>query len=181
MLREGHTGLALVMFSPFAFVFSYFGLFQLLVLGGLITIFTAGLPDFDTRTSFVKHRGWTHTVYFAFIVGGGLALGAIYLAMSSRSLDIFWIEVGLDVGMLHVVTAFVFGGYGVSLHILGDIITKQGIRPFTPILPRDLIEGPEKKYAFGWSHAKNKEANIGLAALGPVLVAGAAYIGYFVL
>ena len=81
---------------------------------------TSTLPDIDQKTALFKHRGWTHTIWFAIIVG------VLYF--------IFILVVGLffpGLPLLALVGLAVVGGFaaglGVCVHIVGDIMTVQGI------------------------------------------------------
>jgi inner membrane protein len=115
----------------------------------------ARLPDYDLQIPFVSHRGPTHTVWFALAVGVVVGfVGAIVAwsqgVVAALGLGIF----GLFVGMLTV-----------AAHILADVLTPTGVRPFAPVR--------ETKYTLDVVTAANTVANYGLLAIGGVLAVGA--------
>lgn len=156
MLRAGHLGLNSLLYAPIAITVALLGSFELAIWGAMIMIVGAHLPDLDTRTSLVKHRGITHTVWFAALIGGICAGISIYMTLPHSLITV-------------MLFSFTMGAYGVIGHILGDIMTPMGIRPYRPVRDR--------KYALGMFKASNTLANsvfmfIGLAALGGALVYG---------
>ena len=80
-------------------------------------LLTYSLPDIDSKISFLKHRGFTHTVWAAGLLSIGVGYGAWYLH-----------PLGIFVG------ASLFLSY--NQHIVEDMLTKGGgfqIRPFWPL------------------------------------------------
>ncbi|MFB6086653.1 MAG: metal-dependent hydrolase [Halodesulfurarchaeum sp.] len=122
MYRTGHYGAALLVYAPVAFLLLSAGLEGLAALGGAIVLGGAMLPDVDQRLPFVSHRGFTHTIWFALIVG--LGLGAVG-----------WIG-GFEFGSVRRVGlaafGFVVGTLTVGSHLFADALTPMGIRPFAP-------------------------------------------------
>ncbi|MDL0123103.1 metal-dependent hydrolase [Halobacterium salinarum] len=158
MHQKGHYGAALAAYAPVVFILTALGYTTLGVLGGAVVVGGAMLPDIDQRLPGVKHRGPTHTVWFALAVGAvagvvGLLLGASRGMLAALGTGLF----GAVVGTLAVVA-----------HILADVLTPTGVRPFAPV--RD------EKYTFDIVTAANPIANYALLVLGAV-VAGVAVAG----
>lgn len=160
MHREGHLGAALLVYAPVTFVLMSLGFTELGVLGSVGAAALAMLPDQDLRVPFVKHRGPTHTVWFALLVG--LVLGAAGAA------------VGHDAGLLAALGLFAFGFVTgvltVGSHLLADALTPMGIRPFAP--------RSDATYTLDLVRAANRPANyllflLGAVAMGVALVLGA--------
>ena len=158
MHQKGHYGAALVAYAPIVFILTALGYTTLGVLGGAVVVGGAMLPDVDKRIPGVKHRGPTHTVWFALAVGtvvgvGGLLLGASRGVLAALGTGLF----GAVVGTLTVVA-----------HILADVLTPTGVRPFAP------VRG--EKYTLDIVTAANLIANYALLVIGAV-VAGVAVAG----
>lgn len=148
MYKEGHTGASLAFYSPLGFVTFLVAGRELAFLGALVAVGLAMLPDVDTRIPFVKHRGSTHTIWFALGTGGVLG--------------VFGATAGSTAGVVGAVGGGLFGlllGTGTVLsHIWADALTPAGVRPFWP------VRGDE--YSYGVARASNPLANYGLLGLG---------------
>lgn len=146
MHRRGHIGAALAVYAPLGFVTTAVAGVEFGALGGVIAAGISMLPDYDQRIPFIKHRGRTHTVHFAVLVGVVLAVGGLV--------------VGLSNGVLGGVAGFVFGfvlGAGTMLsHIGADALTPMGVEPFA--------DG--RQYSLGVVRAANPIANYVLLILG---------------
>jgi inner membrane protein len=157
MHQKGHYGAALVAYAPIVFILTALGYTTLGVLGGAVVVGGAMLPDVDQRIPGLKHRGPTHTVWFALAVGavgvGGLLLGASRGVLAALGTGLF----GAVVGTLTVVA-----------HILADVLTPTGVRPFAP------VRG--EKYTLDVVTAANPIANYALLVIGAV-VSGVAVAG----
>lgn len=159
MYRTGHYGAALIAYAPVGFVVVAWGFEALALIGGLLAVGLATLPDYDQRIPFVEHRGPTHTVWFALLVAtllgviGGLAGRSEGLAAT----------VGLGT------FGFVVGVVAIGSHVAADALTPAGVRPFVPVNSR--------KYTYSVTKAKNPIANYLLLALGAVAAAGAFVLG----
>jgi inner membrane protein len=128
----GHVGISLLLFGPLAEVLLSTGQPLVAVLTGLLVVALAPLPDLDTYTDRLAHRGPTHTVWFALGVGllVGLVAGLGMLLwnqyISSDPLLPAWIPVWFgSVSALAVVG-----------HLLGDLVTPMGLWPFRPVSDR---------------------------------------------
>ncbi|MFB6083694.1 MAG: metal-dependent hydrolase [Halorientalis sp.] len=148
MYRAGHLGVSLLVALPVAVALVLAGRPDLAVLGELCVLSVASLPDVDHELPLVSHRGVTHTVWFALLVGLGFGL-------------VGWVLGGRPATPAPLALALAgvsFGTLGVCAHLLGDVLTPAGITPLWPLSDRtvtlDLVR------------AKNPVANYGLLGLG---------------
>ncbi|WP_256300368.1 metal-dependent hydrolase [Haloarchaeobius salinus] len=158
MYRSGHYGVSLLLYAPVGFALLLAGYPAVALLGGAAMLSLARLPDVDLRVPFVEHRGPTHTLVFALLVGAVLG-GAGYVTAP---------ELGLDPRVAGVVGAVV-GTYGIVAHLVGDVLTPAGIAPFWPVSPRN--------YSLSVTRADSTVANTGLLALGVLVTVVAAVVG----
>lgn len=125
----GHVGISLLLYAPLAAGLLSTGYPLLAALTGILMVGLASLPDLDTRTKRVDHRGPTHTVWFALGVGVVVALVVgVGVVAGSDSL-----------GSLRLPPLWLAGWFGgvstltICGHLLGDLITPMGIWPFRPL------------------------------------------------
>jgi len=97
----------------------------------------SSIPDIDLKYGW-KHRGITHNIGFALIVGVGIAIIFFYTMND----------------VMIALTGFIAGFGGAVSHLLGDIITYQS---FTPLLPFS-----KRKIALKYCRADDKKVNDGL-------------------
>jgi inner membrane protein len=177
MHRTGHIGAALLTYAPVGYALLSADRFVLLIIGGICVLALASLPDIDLRLSCIAHRGPTHTIVFAIIVGlvfgaGGWligdqlgVLGPRFIALgaegSGREID----ALSRVANRLHALderrlTVFgvVVGILGIGSHLIADAVTPMGIRPFWPISSR--------RCSFDLVKAANPRANHLLFILG---------------
>lgn len=168
MLREGHIGITLAIISPIALIISavfpvYMGV---IVLAGALT--GSNLPDIDTSIQIVKHRGFTHTFWF---VGIASVTSSVFIYIIATYVPL---ETVIQYTQAtQIVMSVLFGGsvgLGVITHLLGDVITPTGIKPYHPVTPRDTlpISVSDKKYVYEITKASNKRYNIGFSVLGVI-------------
>jgi inner membrane protein len=158
MYRTGHYGVSLLLYAPVGLALLLAGYPAVCLLGGAAMLALAPLPDYDLRVPFVEHRGPTHTLAFALIVGAVLG-GASYVSAPA---------LGLDPRVAGVAGAFV-GTYGIVAHLVGDVLTPAGIAPFWPVSSRN--------YSLSVTRADSTVANIALLALGVFVTVVAAVVG----
>lgn len=158
MHRPGHYGTSLLVYSPIGFVLVAIGAVEVALIGGVVVVTGAMVPDWDTRVPFIRHRGPTHTVWFALIAG--IVLGGAGGVVGSTA--------GIAGAAVFGAVGFLVGVAIVVGHLLADALTPMGIRPFEPI--RD------DRYTLDLAKAANPIANYALLALG-VVVAVLAFIG----
>lgn len=170
MHRTGHLGVSLLVFAPLGFALVRAGEPLLAYLAGAVMLWFAMLPDYDLRVSFVRHRGPTHTLLFAALVGGAFggvgylldgALGAVGVPAASPSV----VPPEADLALF----GFGVGVATVVAHLLGDVLTPMGVRPFWPVSNR--------RYTLGLVRAANSVANRALFALGVFVAAAALVLG----
>jgi len=162
--RKGHLGVALLVFAPIAFVLLAADRATLAVVTGGAMLWLAMLPDVDHRLPGVPHRGPTHSLLFAALVGGafaavGAALGTVVGDAGS---------VGGVSGVSLPVVGFAIGALTVVAHLLGDALTPAGVNFLWPASTRT--------YTIGLCRADNTVANYGLFVVGIFATGAAAYL-----
>lgn len=160
MYRHGHLGIAMLALAPVAFGLLSAGLPLLAVVVCAVVLQLATLPDVDHRLPFVSHRGPTHSLAFAALVGGLLA-GAAAVAVPAVGAAV---PVALPAGLPPAAFGFLLGFGAVFLHLLGDVITPMGVNFLWPY-PR--------AWSLSWTTADSRPWNAGLFALGVFALAGA--------
>ncbi len=152
MFKKGHLGVSLLVFGPVGYMLATRGLSELAVVAGFAIVWFCMLPDVDHRLPLVEHRGPTHSLLFAALVGGvGWAVGtaAETVVASSLSLSTF----GFTVGALTVVA-----------HLLGDTLTPAGVPYLWPLSSRT--------FSVSLAKANSSVANSGLFGLGLLVTVG---------
>ena len=157
--RNGHIGASLVVYAPFGFLVTALVSIEVGLVGAAGVASMAMVPDLDMRIPFVKHRGITHTVWFALLVGA--AFGVVGLAVGFRR--------GVAEAVLFGGAAFLFGAVTIVSHLLADALTPMGIRPFAPV--RDA------EYTLDLFTAANPIANYALLGMGGVVLVVALVAG----
>jgi inner membrane protein len=115
----------LLLYAPFAFLLAYFGRYYYLAIGVVVLGSMPMVPDIDMKLP-IKHRGITHTVWFASGIGFFFAGSVLGVAYYFQSEIIPWVAE-------FSVFAFFIGNMLVYGHLLGDVITFMGIKPFYPV------------------------------------------------
>jgi len=143
MHAEGHAGITLIIFSILMIPLGW-GDYQIIAIG--LAVGVSSLPDIDLkyRQYGIHHRGVTHSILFAFLVG--LGLGALFYSNDNH--------------LLWFVTGFAGGFGGIMSHLVGDILTYHAFKPLWPI--------KDTKISLGLCPASNKAVNEGLLAAGAV-------------
>lgn len=164
MYRTGHLGVALLVFAPIGYllVAADAPLAALVTAGVMLQL--SMLPDVDNRLPVGSHRGVTHSLLFAAVVGAGFAVaGTALVAVGSGPLVAELL--GLDALSIGVVPfAFAVGFLAVGSHLLGDLLTPAGVTLFWPA---------PTEFSLYVTRADSMVANYGLFLLG-VLAVGAA-------
>ena len=148
MYQLGHYGASLLAYAPLGAAVAFAGYEPVAVLGALVCVSLSTLPDCDHRLPLIEHRGPTHTLLFAVLVGAGVAAAAAVFVGSSSPFT----------GVGVVGFAFVVGTLSIGSHLLADALTPMGIRPFWPLSSR--------RYTVALTRAANPVANYVLFALG---------------
>lgn len=162
MYQLGHYGAALVAYAPLGAVVAFTGQAELAILGALLCVSLSTLPDADHQLPLIAHRGPTHTVLFALLVGTVVGAGT-YLALEAVGFE--------GSGVNDIALTGFFAGVGalsIVSHLLADALTPMGIRPFWPLSSRH--------YTLNVTPAKSRIANYTLFALGVGAVTLAAFV-----
>lgn len=156
MYKNGHYGAALLAYAPLGTVTLLVRFSNAATAGGIATVLLATVPDLDLKIPSVAHRGPTHTVQFAVLVG--VLLAALSLAVAVTS------DMPLITTVGSTVFGFLTGSIAIGSHIAADALTPMGVEPFG-------ADGPH--YSLGWVRAANQLANYALLGLGlSAIVAG---------
>lgn len=173
--KTGHYGTALIAYAPVALFLTATQQYVPLLVGWFLVISLTRVPDWDMWLP-IPHRGPTHTVWFALFVGvltgAGLA-GALYGVG-----DLYAEFLGLQVNPYTLIGAamfgFAMGTLSILAHLLGDVITITGIRPFA------FRGRMTKRYRLAELRAADDMANDALFTIGFVLVIAAIFLGAYV-
>jgi inner membrane protein len=118
----GHVGAALFCYAPVGAALSRGGEPTLALVGAAVAVACSTLPDADDYDVVpYDHRGPTHTVWFV-AIGAAVAAGVGALA---------GLAVGRPVALAGTAGVAVF--VSVGSHLLADVITPMGVRPFYPL------------------------------------------------
>jgi len=157
MYQRGHHGVSLLVFAPIAHGLVEAGRPVLAFVVGTTMLGLATLPDVDQNLP-VPHRGPTHSLLFAALVGGGVAgVGRLFEPALPGTL---WLGLG------PTAFGFALGALSVLAHLLGDTLTPMGVDYLWPI---------DSTVSLGLVTAGNAAANYGLLALGVMATAAAVY------
>ncbi|WP_144901133.1 metal-dependent hydrolase [Halobellus captivus] len=168
MYQKGHYGVSLLVFAPIAFVLLAIDQAGLAIVTGGAMLSLAMLPDVDHRIPGIPHRGPTHSLVFAALVGG--AFGAAGFALETASVGGSSLPIDTVLGGVSLAVAgFALGAVTVVAHLLGDVLTPAGVNFFWPFSTRT--------YTLGFWRADNAIANYGLLAVGVFVTAAAVYLG----
>lgn len=165
MYRTGHLGVSMLVFAPIGYLLVSVGApLAALVTGGAM-LWLAMLPDVDHRLPFVEHRGVTHSLLFAGLVGAAFAAAGLLLSSlgaGGLGTELLGLDQFSDVGL--AAFGFAVGFLSVAAHLLGDLLTPAGVNLFWPV---------ETEYSLYVTRADSTLANLGLFLLGVFAVAAA--------
>lgn len=131
-----------------------------LALGGAALVaWLTMIPDLDHQLPRISHRGPTHSLAFALAVGAALGLATDFFVVAAFG-DLAagaWI---VAPGFESALASFVFALAALTIvgHLLADVITPMGVRPFWPI--------SDRSYTLRITTARNRAANYLLLAGG---------------
>jgi inner membrane protein len=177
MHRQGHFGIVLLALAPVLYVLFALGR-PFVALLACSVILIEPLPDNDFWVPGLSHRGTSHSYFTAgviglvcagigWVVGTYVTVPVAHWLISSllvEAASITWVEthlLTLDAGFLSLV-GFCVGSVGIVLHLLGDMITVAGIRPYLPFSRR--------KVRFTQLRAATPTVNQGLFGLGVLAI-----------
>ncbi|WP_266078193.1 metal-dependent hydrolase [Haladaptatus caseinilyticus] len=160
MYRPGHYGVALALYAPIGGVLVAVGLLDLALLGGSGVLVLTMLPDLDSKTTRLDHRGPTHSLLFALLVGlvAGI-VGGLFAGFTN----------GFPAGMWCALFGLLIGTLAIVSHLLADVITPMGIRPFWPV--------SDRHYTLAITLSSDPTANYLLFAVGVMLATSAWVLG----
>ncbi|MFC6872337.1 metal-dependent hydrolase [Halobellus marinus] len=168
MYRKGHFGVSLLVFSPIAFVLVAVEQIGLALVVGGVMVWLSMLPDLDHRVPGIPHRGPTHSLLFAALVGAVFA--GLGIALKSAGMGSESFAVGIAGGLSLAVLGFAVGSISVVAHLLGDALTPAGVNFLWPLSSRT--------YTLSLWRANNTLANYGLFAVGIFATGAATYLGF---
>ncbi|HET7324411.1 MAG TPA: metal-dependent hydrolase, partial [Halococcus sp.] len=174
--------MALLAYAPVGYLLLRESRLGLALLGVFGVLLVEPLPDNDFWIPFLAHRGTSHSLFCALVVGtilGGLGwvVGTYLSAPFANVLaggglspvGIFagvfdWLSVRVRglAGPALAKFGFAVGVFGILVHLLGDVITVSGIRPLLPLSHRQI--------SLSGLHADSPSANSGLFALGVLAI-----------
>lgn len=146
MYRNGHIGVSLLVFAPVGYWLVTVGEPEIALLTGAVMIWLAMLPDIDHRLPILEHRGVTHSLAFAVLVGGVFAAAGAVLSGAFSVAGVGLVTFGFLLGFLIVFA-----------HLLGDTLTYAGVNYFWPL---------SRTFSFSLTRADNPVANYGFLGLG---------------
>ncbi|WP_226006673.1 metal-dependent hydrolase [Natrinema salinisoli] len=161
MYRDGHAGFNALVYAPFVPIVSARYSLELALWGAVLALATATLPDFDQGLPWIDHRGPTHTVWFALLVGLGAGVGTVLVARSS-----FGAGGGFSFGF-----GFAVGTCGILAHLAGDVVTPMGISPLAPVSRAHLT--------LDWFKSKNGRINRAFLVAGSVALLGSLLLAIY--
>ncbi|SEP99052.1 metal-dependent hydrolase [Natrinema salaciae] len=143
MYRDGHAGFNALLYAPFVPLVSDRWSLRLALVGAVVALGVATLPDLDQPAPRIRHRGPTHTVWFALLVGVVAGIGTAIVAPGAPDAFAFGAAVGAG---------------GVLAHLAGDVVTPMGISPFAPLWRAHVT--------LDWFASKNARINRALLLVG---------------
>lgn len=158
MELPGHLGVALLVTAPLAAVAVRRGRSRRAWLGIAGVLALSMAPDVDLYLAGVAHRGVTHTALAAVVAGGS---GAVLACLLRPRSTVRRAEAGRFGGAV--------GGVAVLAHLLGDVLTPMGIRPFLPVSGRT--------YTLSLVYAADPVANAALLVSGVAVFGVAVSVG----
>lgn len=162
MYRFGHFGVSLLVFAPIGFLLVTAGAVDLAFVTGATMLWLSMLPDVDHRIPGIPHRGPTHSLLFAALVGGVFGAVGQYLGQTLGIVA----DLGTEYGSVGLgVFGFFLGSITIVAHLLGDVITPMGVNFLWPV--------STKRYSLSLTPAKSTLWNYGLFTLGIFAVAAA--------
>lgn len=175
MYKEGHHGLNALLYTPIFIAISFLYSVEVGIVGAIAFVGVSSIPDIDRHFDSgmnshrsdiwhiipIKHRGFTHTIWFGAIVGG-LGAGLVIIMLETYAPGAVPVLIGGCFG-------FFCGFGGVMGHLLGDVVTPAGIRPFSPL--------SRTRYSLGLFTAANQIINyLFLCVGGGVLMGTIAWV-----
>lgn len=173
VLRDGHLGAALLAYAPVGLALVDTGTLALAAVGLSVAVSLTMVPDYDQRVGFVSHRGVTHTLLFAVLVGvlvggaAGVLGGAVGLTIEGPVAP-FGVAapgsvLGVDLAPL-AVFGFLVGTLTTLSHLGADVLTPSGVPLLWPL--------SDYRFSLGLFTADTTAANYGLLVAGVLATLG---------
>lgn len=156
MFPLGHYGMALLVYSAVGCALLVRGRRRDALGGGAVVLLFTIHPDLDSQFPALAHRGVTHTLWFALLVGGVCV--AVVATRLRRSPTRSAVAGGL--------WAFSLGALSILAHMAADALTPWGVVPLSPVA--------STSYTANVTLASNPTANRWLLGAG-MLAAGVAW------
>ena len=175
--------MAMLAYAPVGFVLLRERQLGLALLGLLGVLFVEPLPDSDLWVPGLSHRGTSHSLLAALLVGG--VIGALGWVVGDRVAVLFAnVLAGLDTAAVGIFAGlfqwtaeqlraldgralatfgFAVGVFGVLVHLLADAITVAGVRPLLPL--------SRWRVSLSSIRADSSVANNGLFGIGVLVLA----------
>lgn len=180
MYKSGHRGINMLLFSPIFFIMIIFEYIIIGILSVIVITYFASIPDIDLKCRFLTHRGFTHTYSFGIFIGMIFSIIGLFVLMVFINMGIVAPSILTIIGVS--VWGFFVGLFIVLSHVIGDIITPAGVRPFQK--PRYIPNSPifsDKKYTLDLIRASNKIANFSLLIVGTASISISFFTGIYLL
>ncbi|WP_276302017.1 metal-dependent hydrolase [Halorussus lipolyticus] len=177
MFRTGHYGAALAVYAPFGAWLLSLGHPGAAVVGGAGAVWLTMLPDWDHRVSFVSHRGPTHTLAFAGLLGVGawVAVGVAMAGLggSASGTNLASLALGFGAPAIGPLSLRAFAASVVALsvlaHLSADLLTPMGVPLLWPVTDR--------RYSLSVTTADSAAWNYALFVVGVFATGAAGYLG----
>jgi len=151
--RFGHLGVSMLVYAPIGAGLALVGEVGLAVVAGAVMLWLSMLPDVDHRLPLIEHRGPTHSLLFAGLVGAAFAAVAVALAP----------DLGVGGRLTSGTFGFLLGAVTVLAHLLADALTPSGVDFLWPVSRRS--------YTLSLWRADDTVANYALLVLGAGVLA----------
>lgn len=167
MERDGHLGITLLLYTPIAAALSTTtasGSTPVLGFGLAGMVVWSLVPDVDELLP-IPHRGPTHSVAAAGFAGLVTALLSLLLAVTGRlTTPDALAQIGIHQSLAAAVFGLGIGVFGVTSHLLGDVITPMGVRPWWPY--------SDRRYSLSLVLSADVRTNLVLAYAGTLALVG---------
>lgn len=161
MFATGHYGVGLLMYAPVGFLLMRANAPLFAFTGFVVVLSVATLPDVDVRLPLVSHRGPTHSLLFAALVGAGFGTAGWTLSQGSYQPLSDPFTAAMFLGAM--------GALGILAHLAGDVLTPAGVNVLWPL--------PGPAVSLYVARVDSTVANWGLFALGVFATVAALLLG----
>lgn len=153
MILIGHFGITLLFCAPLANVLVTSGYRNDVPQWVGIALVVTLLPDFDLFLPWFTHRGVTHSLVAAICLGVIVAVAVTAVGSGSQPTT-------STNRLRRAGLGFTVGAGVIVSHLVGDVLTPMGIRPFVPV---------DSVYSLNLVYAKDIGANLAFIAIGVVV------------